>query len=280
MLLANKIDVLAHQLLEVRANSRVLPYLKKGAKLTLDDAYAIARRIVDIRKELGEKPIGRKIGFNIKKQSSMYGAEDKREPIWAPIYDTTVHYAENNHGKLSLKGAVQPCIEPEIVFKLKETPSPEVTVEEMADCIEWMAHGIEIVVCPFEGWKYTIADALAAFGLHGALIIGEQHSLSPETRCNLSTILSQASVSLSSISTQGSGLKAAGFCNDALDSPLHALWRLHRVLQNQDLFPPLTAGEIISTGTWTESYPVAPGQTWVTAFSGIFLPGLTIDFVE
>ena len=38
-------------------------------------------------------------------------------------------------------------------------------------------------------------------------------------------------------------------------------------------------GEIITTGTWTEAYPVEAGQTWTSAFSGITLPGLNISFV-
>lgn len=280
MLIASKIDVFAHQLLEMRANGRIVPTLTKGPKLTLDDAYAIARRIVDLRREMGETPIGRKIGFNVKKPSNIYGSDDKREPIWAPIYDTTVHFATDNHGSLSLKGAQQPCIEPEIVFKLGQTPTADATVEELADCIEWMAHGVEIASCPFTNWKYTIPDAIAAFGLHGALIIGDQRSLSLETRHNLPKILARASLSLSSLSSVDGGLKAAGFCNDEIDSPLHALWRLHRLLHNQTLFPPLQAGEIISTGTWTTPYPIASHQTWVTAFSGVFLQGLTIDFVD
>jgi 2-keto-4-pentenoate hydratase len=41
----------------------------------------------------------------------------------------------------------------------------------------------------------------------------------------------------------------------------------------------LQAGEIISTGTWTDACPIEPGQTWTTAFSGVTLPGLTVSFV-
>ena len=74
-------------------------------------------------------------------------------------------------------------------------------------------------------------------------------------------------------------LRAAGFCNDEMDSPLHALWHLHQLLQKQTRFRQLQAGEIISTGTWTDACPIEPGQTWTTAFSGVTLPGLTVSFV-
>lgn len=71
---------------------------------------------------------------------------------------------------------------------------------------------------------------------------------------------------------------AAGFGSDVLDSPVHALLHLHRMLREQPNAPPLTAGEIIATGALTDAYPVAAAQTWSTAFSGIGLPGLTVSF--
>jgi 2-keto-4-pentenoate hydratase len=64
-----------------------------------------------------------------------------------------------------------------------------------------------------------------------------------------------------------------------LGSPVHALWHLHQLLQKQPQFDALTAGEIITTGTWTDAYPIKHGQTWTTAFSGVALPGLTVSFV-
>ncbi|WP_197034976.1 2-keto-4-pentenoate hydratase [Herbaspirillum sp. RV1423] len=280
MLMSSQASRYAHQLLDARANTRLLPLLSSSESLSVDDAYDIARRILDIRIAQGEQPVGRKIGFTVHKTWDKYGVtDDVRIPIWAPIYDTTVRYADDNHGTQSLTGAQQPRIEPEIVFKLGRTPSPDATMDELAECIEWMAHGFEIVACPFANWEFTVADAIAAFGLHGTLIIGEPHVLSSATRHNLAQILAGASVSLSSSTDSNGTLRAAGFCNDEADSPLHALWHLHQLLKKQPQFSPLTAGEIITTGTWTDAYPIEAGQTWITAFSGVALPGLTVSFV-
>jgi 2-keto-4-pentenoate hydratase len=142
-----------------------------------------------------------------------------------------------------------------------------------------MAHGFEIVVCPFPNWKFDAVDAIAAFGLHGSLIIGEPKLLSAATRRNLAAVLADASVSLSCSAGDSISLRAAGFGSDVLDSPVHALWHLHQLLQSQPQFAPLAAGEIIATGTLTDAYPIEAGQTWTTAFSGVTLPGLTISFV-
>ncbi|UMU24089.1 4-oxalocrotonate decarboxylase [Herbaspirillum seropedicae] len=270
----------AHQLLDARAQSKVIPRISESEPLSVEDAYEIAHNIRNIRVAQGEQPIGRKIGFVVRKNWERYGIiDDARIPTWAPMYDTTVRFAEDNHGLQSLTGAVQPRIEPEIVFKLGKTPAPNASLEELADCLEWMAHGFEIVVCPFPKWEFTVADSIAAFGLHGTLIVGEPHVLSSASRHHLPQILASASVSLSCSTESASVLRAAGFCNDEMDSPLHALWHLHQLLQKQTRFRKLQAGEIITTGTWTDACPIEPGQTWTTAFSGVTLPGLTVSFV-
>ncbi|WP_075255929.1 MULTISPECIES: 2-keto-4-pentenoate hydratase [Herbaspirillum] len=280
MLMSSQALRYAHQLLDARAQSKVIPRISESEPLSVEDAYEIAHNIRNIRVAQGEQPIGRKIGFVVRKNWERYGIiDDARIPTWAPMYDSTVRFAEDNHGLQSLTGAVQPRIEPEIVFKLGKTPAPDASLEELADCLEWMAHGFEIVVCPFPKWEFTVADSIAAFGLHGTLIVGEPHVLSSASRHHLPQILASASVSLSCSTESASVLRAAGFCNDEMDSPLHALWHLHQLLQKQTRFRKLQAGEIITTGTWTDACPIEPGQTWTTAFSGVTLPGLTVSFV-
>lgn len=276
MLMSTQANRYAHQLLNARAASQLIAPLSARPPLSLADAYEVSKCILDIRIAQGERPVGRKIGFTNRTIWPKYGVtEHISAPIWGPMFDSTVRYAKDNHGVQSLAGASQPRIEPEIVFRLGKTPTRGMSLEALAGCIEWMAHGLEIVVSPFPNWKFEAADAVAAFGLHGALIVGEPQLLSVASRRKLSDVLADASVSLSC----GDTLQAAGFGSDVLDSPVRALWHLHQVLQTQPQFAPLTAGEIITTGTWTDAYPVASGQTWVTAFSGIPLPGLTLSFV-
>lgn len=276
MLMSTQSSRYAHQLLDVRAQAKLIPPLSAKAPLSVADAYDIVKSIMDVRIAQGEQVVGRKIGFTNRKIWSKYGVSDPiRTPIWTPMFDTTVRFTEDNRGIQSLQGALQPRIGPELVFKLGSTPSPEATIEELADCIAWMAHGFEIVVCPFPEWKFEMADSIAAFGLHGSLIVGEPKVLSAASRRNLGEVLAHASLSLSC----GDELRSAGFGSDVLGSPLHALWHLHQLLKIQSQFAPLSAGEIITTGTWTDVCPIKPGETWTSAFSGVSLPGLTLSFV-
>ncbi|GAA4013935.1 4-oxalocrotonate decarboxylase [Actimicrobium antarcticum] len=280
MLMSTLSNRYAHQLLDARANSAQMPRLSVDTALTMSDGYEVAKRILDIRIAQGEQPVGRKIGFNNRKVWSKFGGQNLVDvPVWATMYDSTVRFADDNRAFQSLVGAVQPRLEPEIVFKLGKTPAKNASLTELAACIEWMAHGFEIIVCPFADWQFEPVDAVAAFGLHGSLIIGEPHILSAASRRNLAEVLTNSSVSLSLDSGEGFSLRGAGFGADLLDSPVHAMMHLHKLLQTQPEFAPLTAGEIITTGTWTEAYPIAGGQTWTTAFSGVSLPGLTVGFV-
>jgi 2-keto-4-pentenoate hydratase len=280
MLVASLASRYAHQLLDARAHSRRIPPLSSEAPLSIGDGYSIAKDILDIRTAQGEVMVGRKIGFTNRTIWPKYGEKEPiSAPIWGPVYNTTLRFAHDNAGVQSLQGAQQPRIEPEVVFKLERTPPANASLEEIADCIGWIAHAYEIVDCPFPNWKFEAADSIAAFGLHGVLIVGELKPLAAVTRRKIGGLLAAGSVSLSCSKDGNFALRAAGFGSDVLDSPVHALWHLHQLLQEQKQFPPLAAGEIISTGTWTDAYPVEPGQTWSSAFSGVLLPGLTVSFV-
>ncbi len=280
MLMSTQASRYAHQLLEARAKGKMLAPLSARTALSIADGYDIAKSIFDIRIAQGEIPVGRKVGFANRKLQTPHGIGDPTGmPSWAPLFDSTVRYAQENHVIQSLHGALQPRIQPEIIFKLARTPEPDASTEGLSDCIEWMAHGLEILTCPYPDWQLQVADAIAAFGLHGALLIGEPKSLSSASRLHLAQVLADASVSLSCSDGDSFTLRAAGFGSDVIGSPVFALKRLHRQLQSQSQFAPLEAGEIISTGAWTEAYPVLPGQIWTTAFSGLSLPGLTVSFV-
>ncbi len=275
---ANRI---AHQLLDARALSQQLPPFSTARDLSIDDAYLISKCIMDLRSARGERLAGKKIDFTNRKVWSCFGADEALHgPIWAPLFDSTVRYAVDNMGVQSLTGAVQPRIEPEIVFGLRKTPSPDADLSAIVDCIDWMAHGVEITVCPYPGWKFNATDAIAAFGLHGTLIIGERTPLPRVARHNLPALLAAGSVSLSCSGDEIFTLRGAGFGCDVFGSPVHALLQLHRQLGAQPEFPALAAGDVVATGSWTNPFPVEPGQRWVTAFSGLTLPGLSIEFVS
>ena len=65
---------------------------------------------------------------------------------------------------------------------------------------------------------------------------------------------------------------------NVLDSPALALAYLARVLAEQPQAAPLAAGEIVTTGTVTDAWPVAAGQTWSSDYGALPLTGLRVTF--
>ena len=59
---------------------------------------------------------------------------------------------------------------------------------------------------------------------------------------------------------------------NVLDGPLHALLHFVRELRACPGAPPLRAGDAITTGTWTNAFAVAPGETWTARFDAPLAP--------
>jgi 2-keto-4-pentenoate hydratase len=262
----------ALEILQARAAGLTLPAISSHTELDIEQAYEIAKNIDEIRKGLGEHAIGRSLSVS---RNILHGEDKLARLRWTTLFDTTVRYLSSNVCLQSLEGAVRPKISAVLVFKLANTPAADADLEQLADCIQWLAHGIEILVTPYPDEAFSDADAIAALGLHGTLLIGPAHPLNQASRAQLGQVLANASVSLS---CDGS-LIAAGYGSKVLDSPVHALGYLHQQLKLQSQFPPLQAGEIISTGSWTVPMTVQAGQTWSSAFSGIDLAGISVSFV-
>ena len=62
-----------------------------------------------------------------------------------------------------------------------------------------------------------------------------------------------------------------------LGSPALALAHLARLLADQPQAPKLAAGEIVTTGTITDAWPVAAGEIWSSDYGALGLDGLTLQ---
>jgi 2-keto-4-pentenoate hydratase len=197
-----------------------------------DGAYAIAAEVHQRRVERGENPVGRKIGFTNRAIWSERGLES---PIWGHMYDSTVQYAPTAPVQVGISQLIQPRIEPEIQLHFARTPP--VTSDETAilECIDWIAHGFEIVQCPFADWKFRAEDAIAAFAVHGLLVIGPLVAVADIDDC--AAKLRTFTITLARDGEQ----QATGGGEQVLGSPLLAFAHLAEVLASQSRFPPVLA---------------------------------------
>jgi 2-keto-4-pentenoate hydratase len=187
--------------------------------------------------------------------------------------DNDLLRADDFSNILSLSGLAEPRIEPEIVFKLASAPASGMDETALLACIEWVGHGFEIVQSIFPGWKFSAPDAVAAFGLHGALLIGPCHSVAACAE-DWSRTLSTFEIDLKrddTVADHGRG-------TNVLDGPVSALRHLVDILVRDQVNPPLAAGDIVTTGTLTRALPIAPGETWTTELTGVALDGICVRF--
>ena len=233
------------------------------AGLTTPAAYRAAALVRDARIGRGERVVGRKIGFT---NRTIWDEYSVHAPIWGYVYDRTLH----DHAEpADAAGFVEPRIAPEIVFGLGRDLRPGAGADEIAAAIAWVAHGFEIVQSLYAGWRFAAADTVAAFGLHGGLWVGPRRPLRPDDDLeNFEIALSRNGV-----------VADRGRAANVLDGPLHALRHLVEVLKDDPDHPPLNAGEIVTTGTLTRAFPIAPGEVWTTDLSGLDLPGARLAVI-
>ena len=263
--------IAAQALAALDTGHQISPFSGHVSTFGLDDAYRVTAAIREMRETRGEMPIGRKIGFT---NRTIWPEYNVYRPVWGYVYKNTVHNLAEIGEMFSLVGLAEPRIEPEIIFRLALAPSPGMDERALLDCIDWVGHGFEIVQSIFPGWKFSAADTVAAFGLHGALLLGTRRSMAASAE-EWSRTLSSFEIDL-----KRDGLVVDhGRAANLLGGPVSALGHLVSILARDQVNPPLAAGEIITTGTLTRAFPVSVGETWTTKLAGLALDDICVRFV-
>ena len=240
--------------------------LRAALPTDLDAAYALASQVRSLRLARGERPAGFKIGFT---NRTIWQRYQVFAPIWGSLWNTTLQHSDDNGGgggggRIAIEGLCEPRLEPEIVFGIASTPPPAPTLQQLFDCIDWLAPGFEIVQTHCPGWKFTAAETVADGGLHGRMLVGRPlpaRSLAPDAQA-LDARLAGMRVELQ----RDGRLLDSGHGANVLDGPLHALLHFVHELQRRPGAPLLQAGDLVTTGTWTDAWPMAAGQRWRAVF--------------
>jgi 2-keto-4-pentenoate hydratase len=237
----------------------------------LASAYRVALAARALRVARGEMPLGFKVGFTNRTIWSRYAVF---APIWGSVWNTTVAFAQGND-VVPLQHLCQPRIEPEAVFGLKVGPRADAGVDDLFEALDWVAPGFELVQSHLAGWKFTAPQTVADGGLHGRLLVGTKVPVSALARdaAGLHALLAGLRVELH----RNDRLVEEGQGANVLDSPLHALLHFVTELRSCPGAPELKAGDLVTTGTWTDAWPIAPGERWTARFSAA-LPSLEAAF--
>jgi len=248
----------------ISLSKQVEPFSKRGVILSLQEAYDTANIV---RKNLGSSAVlGRKIGFTNRNIWSTYNVD---EPIWGPITKKSVSFCKGNFMKVDLSQFCEPRIEPEIVICLKQ--QPEYGAKNSEIYLDWIAPGCEIVDSIYPNWKFSLTDAIVTGGLHGCLVVGEKQKIDHNTESDLIDVKVEL--------YKNGKFQEAGIGSNVLEGPISAVRYLHKGLskiKNQD---PLSAGDIITTGTMTDAKPIFPKENWMVRFDGVINSNLTLEFL-
>lgn len=274
----------AQLLLDAMDRGQLAAHDERERLQNLSEGQQIQAEINGLRLARGDKPLGFKIGFTNRALWPLYSVF---HPIWAPVWDRTVYQSDagrsvqiadidmNMIGK-PLSGFSLPRLEPEIVLGLRKAPASS-SLADVADAVEWVAHGFEIVQSAYPDWSFTAAESFAAQGLHGALLIGPRRTVIAHSQ--LPAFLSAVRLNLGC----NGDVIADGDGTAVLDGPVQALAHLVEMLGRQ---PPLAAplvlgaGSIVTTGTLTDAQPLLPRQHWQTGISSSAAPEVAAGTLE
>ena len=145
------------------------------------------------------------------------------------------------------------------------------SAEALTGCLEWVAHGFEIVHTHFDDWRFAAPDTVADFALHGRLMIGPRVPIGrfADPRRELAELRITLTRNGTTVD-QGQG-------SNVLDGPLDALRVWVDAMAAQVPRWTIEAGHVVTTGTLTDAWPMTAGDRWRTVLSEPRLPGLALD---
>jgi 2-oxo-3-hexenedioate decarboxylase len=267
-------SALVQELMAAYSSGRSIPTAPptaRDANFNLPAAYAVEAELVRLRRASGRSTVGVKVGFANKALWRVFKLETL---VWAHMYDDTVKFADNNTASLTIGHMYSPKIEPEIVFRMRSPVGADARDPgAVLSAVEWFALGFEIIDCVYPDWKFTPADFVAAFGLHRALIVGEPHVVEVDT---IPAVVDQLSAFKVKLLKDGQ-LVEEGSGKNSLRSPVLCLGELASAISRQPAAEPLGAGDLVSSGTLTESRPIRSGEMWTAVVDGLDLPALTLS---
>ena len=274
----NEVETLARELLSAYETGEMVaipPSARPG--FDLNTAYEVEATLKQFREAAGHRSVGRKVGYANK---AMWRVLKLETLVWAHMYDDTVHYSDRNSATLTIAHPRSLKIEPEIVFGLKQPIIAEgaegLDATAALASTDWLAVGFEIIDCPFPEWQFQPSDFVASFGLHAALVIGERVEVRSDVRPDhIAALVDQLPRFKVRMSKNGEFVEE-GSGRNSLRSPALCLAELSAAIVRRFPTQPLSAGEIVSSGTLTAGHLTDRGDLWTVEVEGLSLPPLTL----
>ena len=249
------IGMAADELLDMRRTRRIevdLPPMLRPTQLA--DAYAIQERVVDGLLPEGARRIGCKVAC-----TNPIAQQALR--IDRPVFGQLMSHTTSPTGaELPADRFIHRVIEAEFAFRLGRDVEPRTdghTRESIAECIDALIPGIEIVDYRYEAWTIGALQVAADNAIHGWWVRGEP-------------VLDWRGHDLATCAVEvhrGDELMSAGTGAAVLGHPLQVMAWLADELPR--FGRALRAGDVVTTGVATDVFEAAAGDHLVATFDGL-----------
>jgi 2-keto-4-pentenoate hydratase len=251
--LATFVGEMSAALLEARATRvAIAPLTDAHPKLSIADAYAIAKHGVEVDVSAGARVVGQKIGLTAVAVQEQLGVD-------SPDYGTLLSTMEiEDGGTLRLDEYVAPRVELEIAFRLgKSIRGPGVTAEDVRAATASVHPAIEVVDSRISDWRIKLADTVADRASSAAFVVGSQ-----------SLAVDQIDLTDIAVELRRNGeVVESGSSRAVLGDPAVAVVWLANALG--ELGETLDAGAIVLSGACTRMVTIAPGDEYTATYGDL-----------
>jgi 2-keto-4-pentenoate hydratase len=252
MLKKYTIAQLAKQLYDAQVNRAPIdPLSEMEPDISVHEAYEVQLENVNKVVDAGLQISGKKIGVTSLAMQKMLGVF---EPDYGHLF-TTMDVSE---GKIDMNTLLQPLVEGEIAFILKEDlQGPDVTPKEVLESTEFIVAAIEIVDSRVRDWKIKLVDTIADNASAGCYVLGQK--LVPPSDIILPEVEMTLYKNEEEVSS-GTGADVMG------DPALCVAWLANKLWEYNIT---LKKGEVILSGALSAATPAKPGDVFRIELTGL-----------
>jgi 2-oxo-3-hexenedioate decarboxylase len=241
MVAADDVDALARILDRATENARPVPKLTATVSLSIDDAYAVQRAGVALRRLRGDVLVGMKMGLTSRAKMQQMGV-----PV--PIYGhLTRHMILEDGGTVQRSAHIHPRVEPEVAFLLGRDLEGPVTPAQALLAVDGVCCALELIDSRYENFQFTLPDVVADNGSSSRFVLGSVVRSRDFDTGNLGMVLMKNGV-----------LAECGSSAAIYEHPARSLAALANQLA--PLGERLHAGAIVMTGGATAAIALASGD--------------------
>jgi 2-oxo-3-hexenedioate decarboxylase len=253
----NELEQLAQGLDRATREHTAMAQWSGAQPLTLQQAYDVQSRVVELRCVHGDVVVGLKQAFTNRAMMKRMGIAEQVTGLLCRDMEVP------NGGPLSLARVFAPRVEIEVMFRLARPVPPDATPVQALEHVDAVAVAIEIVDSRYRDYRFSVHDAVADNAGACGFVVGEWLSPPPE--------LGQRVVTLEIDGT----VAATGNTADILDHPLQALCNVARLAARDGR--PLAAGSLVLAGSAIDPFPVQGGNRVQARIDGLGSVGFVVS---